>query len=622
MESQWLYNTSIAKVRVALGNVSREIVNNGYALSTLGVVRVHLDVPTAVVDEEQEQEQERETVSAPITSASRGASKANKPSAKKASVAQKPQQQQQKGTTIRVFDAERAVISLRSHLDKLAQEIVSLSSSSTSASVRKHKRTDDAADGVDGSDSTTTRRLQAYQGWRDPPKLVIHVVQNIRFYALLDGGRTTPTTVPATRRVRFKAEPVLYFPATNSTTRSASSATAHKNTRNKNNKRRRPVGSSSSSSSPSSASVPISASIPWHLDRINQIALPLDQDGSLPDLLWNPDFSSAWVYCVDTGIYASHPEFDGSRVEFLHDQHPQDPQRDSHGTHVASLIAGKTVGVNPRARLFDVRALDSDGTASYADVIESLTAVYEHCTAHGGKQVRTITINMSFGGSGTPQSPSGQALGSILSQLRNDCGAIIVAAAGNEYTSASSILPASLIAPEQGGVLAVGATGSNDAFASFSNYGPVLFINAPGVGILGAWGPSNYASLSGTSMAAPIVAGAASIHATRYPSYTWATERPGELFADLVKTKLAVDAVGAVHSVPRGTTVALLRISPAPINPSDTPLSPAEIVLPISSAASTLRSHALVGTTTIAAAATSTSLLLPALVVFTLVFAL
>lgn len=310
----------------------------------------------------------------------------------------------------------------------------------------------------------------------------------------------------------------------------------------------------------------------WNLDRINQPALPLDSSWSLPPayaaISPSTGLDLAWVYVVDVGILASHIELAG-RVTVVHNEFPSQPLGcHIHATHVASTAAGVNVGVNPKARVLDVRVLDCDGSGTLATVLSGIMSINNHCTANGGRGHRSIVINMSIGGPGSPHSGDGLALGNELGLSRSACDAVIVAAAGNEHQPTCTSLPAAFVTPQQGRVMAASATAINDGFASFSNYGACTAINAPGVNILGASnaGTTLYDTLSGTSMASPIVAGVASVHSMLRP-VNWNALHPGFLFADAIYQKMTItDAVPAVATAPSGTTHSLLQITSSPIS--------------------------------------------------------
>jgi subtilisin family serine protease len=155
-----------------------------------------------------------------------------------------------------------------------------------------------------------------------------------------------------------------------------------------------------------------------------------------------------------------------------------------HGTMTAGLIHL----VAPKAKILPLKAFSSDGTARLSNIIAALYYAGQH-----GANV----VNMSF-----DLSVPSSALSNAVSQL-NQSGVILVAAAGNENTSAR-VYPAAL----NGNVVGVASTTEFDARSSFSNYGSAdVWIAAPGEDIISTYPGGTYASSSGTSFSSPIVAG-------------------------------------------------------------------------------------------------------------------
>ncbi|WP_267095822.1 S8 family peptidase [Xanthomonas sacchari] len=181
-----------------------------------------------------------------------------------------------------------------------------------------------------------------------------------------------------------------------------------------------------------------------------------------------------------------------------------------HGTHVAGTIAAITnngtgvAGTAFKAKILPVRVLGKCGGYT-SDIADAIT------WASGGtvsgvptNQNPAEVINMSLGGSGTCSSTYQNAINGAVSR-----GTTVVVAAGNSSTNVSSSVPANC-----NNVIAVAATTSSRAKASYSNYGAGIDISAPGSNILstlndGTTTPGNpsYASYNGTSMATPHVAG-------------------------------------------------------------------------------------------------------------------
>jgi serine protease len=310
----------------------------------------------------------------------------------------------------------------------------------------------------------------------------------------------------------------------------------------------------------------------WHYEMLN-LPAAWDQTTGSADVT---------VAVIDTGLLWSatdparrHPDFDCEVApgkpkvlpgfDFLNndaDSYDSDPGADYHGTHVAGTVgacannAQGGVGVAWGARILPIRALNQGGgsieniaRAIYWAVGASIPASFGSGTNIPLNPNPANIINMSLGGRGQPSKTLQEAIDTATGR-----GAVVVVAAGNDGVDASNFLPAN-----QQGVIAIGALGPTRARASYSNYGPIVSLMAPGGdqglqrrpedGVLSSIGvcpkdadgvtlpgcgvsvvPNfDYGFEQGTSMASPHVAGVvalmmsaqASLRAPADPAHNW-----------------------------------------------------------------------------------------------------
>jgi subtilisin family serine protease len=209
------------------------------------------------------------------------------------------------------------------------------------------------------------------------------------------------------------------------------------------------------------------------------------------------------VYVVDTGIEVNHSAFQ-KRAVMAYSAFSSKVDDNGHGTHVSGTIAATTWGIAPLANVMlkGVKVLDRSGSGGFSGIIAGLNYVANQKSTN---PTRKMIVNMSLGAAG-----SYQPFTDAVTNLRN-MGVVIVVAAGNENTDACLSTPSGIPA-----VLAIGATDSNNAKASYSNWGSCVFLNAPGSSITSLFITkpfrNNYTRvLSGTSMSAPHVAGVSAL---------------------------------------------------------------------------------------------------------------
>jgi subtilisin family serine protease len=202
----------------------------------------------------------------------------------------------------------------------------------------------------------------------------------------------------------------------------------------------------------------------------------------------------AWI--IDSGIDLDHPDLNVDLVNaanFASGTSADDGN--GHGTHVAGIVAAKNngigvIGVAAGATVVPVRVLGNSGSGSTSGVIAGVDYVASKASVND-------VVNMSLGGS------ISATLDEAVRGLAR-LGIPVVIAAGNDDVNASTTSPARV---DTANVYTISAVGTNGCIASWSNFGLIVDYAAPGVGIKSTYKGGAYKSLSGTSMAAPHVAG-------------------------------------------------------------------------------------------------------------------
>lgn len=248
----------------------------------------------------------------------------------------------------------------------------------------------------------------------------------------------------------------------------------------------------------------------WNLDRLDQRDDHLDGE-------YKPEGTGALasIYIIDTGVRYTHHEFEGRAkyagfdvIDKLTGSNQRGEDCQGHGTHCAATAAGKTYGVAKKAHIYSLRALGCEGSGAVSGIIEGMDFIAKQVNqkTHEGPVVFSMSLGVR----------ESYALNTAI-QIVTDMGIIAVSAAGNQAGDACDYSPASARVG-----IAVGATDRHDDMVPFSNAGECTDIYAPGASIKSATSSCDTCTMteSGTSMAAPHVAGYMAVFLSFHPEMT------------------------------------------------------------------------------------------------------
>ena len=263
-------------------------------------------------------------------------------------------------------------------------------------------------------------------------------------------------------------------------------------------------------------------SLPWGVDQVDAEKAWATNNGT-----------AVKVGIVDTGIDLTHPDLEANIKGGVNTVNPNKSANDDngHGTHVAGTAAAVNntigvIGVGPEIYLYAIKVLNRQGSGFLSDVIEGLQWAIAN-----GMQV----VNMSLGTSSDIQSFHDAVIAVY------NAGIVQVAAAGNSGGAVS--FPAAY-----GEVIAVSATDPTNTITSWSSRGGEVDLAAPGLEIPSTYKGGTYATLSGTSMAAPHVTGGAALVLKTlvgiYDANTNGVWDPAEVGAKLEATATDLGAAG------------------------------------------------------------------------------
>jgi aqualysin 1 len=235
----------------------------------------------------------------------------------------------------------------------------------------------------------------------------------------------------------------------------------------------------------------VQTGVGFGLDRIDQLLLPLNGTYN-----FTRTGAGVHVYIVDSGMRTAHVSFGGriGRGGFAIQDGRGVEDCNGHGSHVAGIVGSTQFGVAKGVTLHPIRVFDCTGSGSISNVIAGLNVV-------GQIVEKPAVVNLSLGSA--PSAALDQAVRNLIAK-----GITVVVSAGNDAADACGQSPARVAE-----ALTVASTDPNDARSSFSNFGSCVDLFAPGRNIRSVGIASNTATavISGTSQAAPHVAGVAAL---------------------------------------------------------------------------------------------------------------